>query len=302
MRATSAPLASSRTSSSSFKAAITRGRDVAHHDTARRIGRRATLCATAAAASGASTRVFSFCEDDRCLLRCDPQPKPTTTTHPPPPPFNTHTDGTSTSTSTSASASAADQDAWDLLRAFTAAEARGGAAAAQAFLGSADARARLRGALLAAYASPRPSAGWLPPAQVSTTTPAGPGDADGATTTATTTAVAAPTTAATTASSPVLLGVVAGDARTAVRALRDWCGALSLDFALPECRVPGASALADVRGGVYVKYSSAGPACHLSSYQGRDRGVLVQLGTDQFGHFPMGLFDEGKEAPPPPGV
>lgn len=42
----------------------------------------------------------------------------------------------------------------------------------------------------------------------------------------------------------VLLGVVAGDARTALRALRDWCGALELPFAQPDCKVGGGGAAA----------------------------------------------------------
>lgn len=40
--------------------------------------------------------------------------------------------------------------------------------------------------------------------------------------------------------------------------------------------------------------------CYLSAYQGRSRGVLVQLGSEQHGYFPLGLFDEAKAAPPPP--
>lgn len=40
-------------------------------------------------------------------------------------------------------------------------------------------------------------------------------------------------------------------------------------------------------------------ACYLTQYQGRDRGVLVQLGTLQLGHFPLGLWDEARANPPP---
>jgi hypothetical protein len=47
----------------------------------------------------------------------------------------------------------------------------------------------------------------------------------------------------------VLLGVLSSDARVAVRALRDWCQALGLPYAVPECKVrrralPGACQLA----------------------------------------------------------
>jgi hypothetical protein len=42
--------------------------------------------------------------------------------------------------------------------------------------------------------------------------------------------------------------------------------------------------------------------CYLSPYQGRDRGVLLQLGGLQLGHFPLGLFDEAQASPPPPLV
>jgi hypothetical protein len=41
-------------------------------------------------------------------------------------------------------------------------------------------------------------------------------------------------------------------------------------------------------------------ACYASAYAGRDSGVLLQLGAAQFGHFPLGLWDEQKAAPPPP--
>ncbi len=37
----------------------------------------------------------------------------------------------------------------------------------------------------------------------------------------------------------VLLGVLASDARVAVRALRDWCQALGLPYMVPECKVGG---------------------------------------------------------------
>lgn len=153
-------------------------------------------------------------------------------------------------------------DAWALLKAFTAADARGGAAAAQRFLSGSAERDGLRSALMvrgggggpghqrrwhsvfvarseavwpslrppltarqlararrqarapplrplpaaprqAVYSQPWPDAGWAPQ----------PSDPD------------------------VLIGVVAGDARLAVRALRDWCGALGLPYIQPESKV-----------------------------------------------------------------
>ena len=39
--------------------------------------------------------------------------------------------------------------------------------------------------------------------------------------------------------------------------------------------------------------------CYVILYQGRDRGVLVQLGTQQLGHFPLGMHDEAMSKPPP---
>jgi hypothetical protein len=62
----------------------------------------------------------------------------------------------------------------------------------------------------------------------------------------------------------VLVGLVAGDARTALRALRDWCGALELAYVQPECKVPDAAGLAAVQGSVYIKYNSRGPVSRAS--------------------------------------
>jgi hypothetical protein len=50
----------------------------------------------------------------------------------------------------------------------------------------------------------------------------------------------------------VLMGLMAGDARVAVRALRDWCGALGLTFVLPECKVGWAGWRAGGRAGRLV--------------------------------------------------
>jgi hypothetical protein len=38
----------------------------------------------------------------------------------------------------------------------------------------------------------------------------------------------------------------------------------------------------------------------VSRYDGKDRGVLIQLGELQLGHFPLGFFDEARQNPPPP--
>ena len=40
--------------------------------------------------------------------------------------------------------------------------------------------------------------------------------------------------------------------------------------------------------------------CYVSRYDGRERGVLVSLGQEQLGHFPLGLFDETMAKPQPP--
>ena len=43
-------------------------------------------------------------------------------------------------------------------------------------------------------------------------------------------------------------------------------------------QVQGAATVAAVRGPVYIKYNAAAAACYLSGYEGRDCGVLLQLG------------------------
>jgi hypothetical protein len=97
----------------------------------------------------------------------------------------------------------------------------------------------------------------------------------------------------------VLLGFIASEPRLAIRALRDWCQALGLPYVLPDCRVAGASSVADVQGNAYIKYNAATQQCYLTLYKGRDRGVLIQLGQAQLGHFPLGFFDEQMSSPPP---
>jgi hypothetical protein len=154
-------------------------------------------------------------------------------------------------------------DAWQLLRDLTRRDIRGQAGP---LVDSADKRRRLRDALLVAASAPLPAAGWVH-------------DAD--------------------PQPEVLIGVVASDVRLAVRALRDYCAALGLDFVTPESRVPGAASLPAVAGPVYVKLNSRTRVCYASRYEGRERGVLVQLGAEQVGHLPLGLHDEGMAAPPP---
>ena len=68
---------------------------------------------------------------------------------------------------------------------------------------------------------------------------------------------------------------------------------------MPESRVPGVAAAPAIAGPIYVKYNSASGLCYATQYEGRDRGVLVQLGQRQLGHLPLGLHDEGMARPPP---
>lgn len=41
--------------------------------------------------------------------------------------------------------------------------------------------------------------------------------------------------------------------------------------------------------------------CYLSSYQGKERGVLLKFGLEapMLGTFPLGFFDEARVNPPP---
>jgi hypothetical protein len=192
--------------------------------------------------------------------------------------------------------------AWQLLKDFTLKQFRG---TAGPMVATKAARDQLRAAFLQVYGSPHPPLNWVSP-----------GDTG------------------------VLLGIMASEARLAVRALRDWCQVLDMPFVLPYVNSstssssssssssvgggaaadatsseattttrsssdsgssPGSSSssLAAVRGPVYLKYNSKTGQCYVSPYRGNDRGVLVQLGQAQLGHFPLGLWDEGMTQPPP---
>lgn len=161
-------------------------------------------------------------------------------------------------------------EAWALLTDFTTKEARG---TAQPLLEGADFRRRLRDALLVAAGNPHTPVGWSPHP---------------------------PDSAAADSWVPeVLMGVLASDMRYAVRSLRDYCQALGVPFKMPDSRVPGVESAPAIKGPVYLKYNSGSGLCYATQYDGRDRGVLVQLGQKQLGHLPLGLHDEGMDRPPP---
>jgi hypothetical protein len=169
--------------------------------------------------------------------------------------------------------------AWAALLAFTAADAAGKGSALVATRGQ---REQLKAALLAAASTPNTAAGWEPPSPSSGAPPR------------------------------LLLGVLASSTPVAARALRDYCIALGVAYAPPPS-TPAAG------GGVYLKWrpgptappeeeQGAGrapgtpaptPLVSASPYAGADRGVLVTLGTQQFGHLPLGLIDEDRQGPPP---
>ena len=50
---------------------------------------------------------------------------------------------------------------------------------------------------------------------------------------------------------------------------------------------------------MYIKHNASTGVCYVSQYEGRDRGVLVQLGQRQVGHLPLGLLDEDMSSPAP---
>jgi len=95
--------------------------------------------------------------------------------------------------------------------------------------------------------------------------------------------------------SGILLGILASDIRLGVRSLRDYCAALGLKFILPTSRIDKFPTLASIQTSVYIKYNSKSGLCYVTAYEGRYRGVLVQLGAEQFGHLPLGIFDELQE-------
>lgn len=153
-----------------------------------------------------------------------------------------------------------DDEAWSLLVDFTRKDARGLVAVLKA-----EDRANLRQAVQVVANRPVQAAGWDPGRQ--------PRD--------------------------LIIAVLASDLRLAVRSLRDYCDALGVEFIRPVSRVAGADSLAAISGSVYIKYIAASGLCYVSSYQGRDRGVLLQFGQQQVGHLPLGLFDEQMQKPAP---
>jgi len=148
--------------------------------------------------------------------------------------------------------------AWQLLEDFTKADMRRPSSVPRPFLTVAE-RATLRDAVLVAVQSANPAEGWFPGSDPST----------------------------------MLLSVLSGDVRLALRALRDYTSALQLDWIDPESRVAGAPKLSNIAGtAVYVKYRVAARSAFVSTLTDTtDRGVLLQLGMRQIGHLPLNLFD-----------
>lgn len=151
---------------------------------------------------------------------------------------------------------------WSMLKDFTRKQFRG---MADVYVANKEQRGLLRDALMTVYSTPNVGSAWNPTAP----------------------------------DVMVLMGIMASDVRLAVRGLRDWCDALGLEYVAPEVKVPGASSLAEVQGNVYIKYNSKSKVCYISPYLGKERGVLVQLGQEQLGHFPLGMWDESQSRPPP---
>lgn len=88
-------------------------------------------------------------------------------------------------------------------------------------------------------------------------------------------------------------------AAPACRRLRAQRHAENTSAAAAPPQVPGCPTLPCIAGAVYIKYNSASGLCYASRYEGRDRGVLLQLGQQQVGHLPLGLMDEAMAQPPP---
>lgn len=167
---------------------------------------------------------------------------------------------------------------WQILEDFTREEFAGRAAAK--YLSTRDSRQTLKQAFLQAARTPHPSSGWTPVDQRTR-----PG----------TDCEASPSQGV------ILLGILASDVRYAIRSLRDYCNALNIPFVAPVPRgmspVPKVPAIV---GPVYIRYNSSTGQCTITTYSGRDRGVLVQFGSIQVGHFPLGLLDEDMSQPAPP--
>jgi hypothetical protein len=119
------------------------------------------------------------------------------------------------------------------------------------------------------------------------------------------------------ASSTVLLGILSSDIRMALRSLRDYTEALGVEYVLPEYvdidgRRDSTMPLPSIQGAVYLRYravparpheeqsESISPQCTVTKYNGPDRGVLVNFGTMQVGHLPLGLLDPDRVKPASP--
>lgn len=165
---------------------------------------------------------------------------------------------------------------WQLLEDFTREEFAGRAAAK--YLSTRESRQNLKQAFLQAARTPHPSSGWSPMDHRS--------GAD---------------CESSSSQGVILLGIVASDVRYAIRSLRDYCNALNIPFVAPVPRgmspVPKVPAIV---GPVYIRYNSSTGQCTITTYSGRDRGVLVQFGSIQVGHLPLGLLDEDMSQPAPP--
>lgn len=157
------------------------------------------------------------------------------------------------------------ESTWELLEQFTRSEFEG--TAASTYLATKASRDKLREAFYAAIETPNESIAWKGPSQ-----------------------------------SAVLLGILSSDIRLALRSLRDYTQAMGVAYVLPEYigqdgTVDASVALPALRGAVYVRYRAlpaSAPQCTVSRYQDKDRGVLVNFGTMQVGHLPLGLLDEDK--------
>eukprot|EP00890_Picochlorum_soloecismus_P002793 jgi/Picsp_1/3514/NSC_06352-R1_hypothetical protein CHLNCDRAFT_133204 [Chlorella variabilis] len=179
--------------------------------------------------------------------------------------------------SSGSSGSRNSEASWQTLEDFTREEFAG--RAATKYLSTRESRHDLKEAFLKAARTPHPSSGWSPMLDQASSGTDHQGSSQGV----------------------ILLGVVASDVRYAVRSLRDYCNALNIPFVAPVPRgmtpVPKVPAIV---GPVYIRYNSSTGQCTITTYSGRDRGVLVQFGSIQVGHLPLGLLDEDMSQPEPP--